>query len=380
MDYTLNRGEKGKIEVKVTVAQADFQKIFDDILLEFGNKTQIPGFRPGKAPKNLVEERVGHARILNEAAGNLASKHLVEIMEKEKISPIVSPNVVFDSLTYGGPFVFSAVLYEKPKVTLGDWRKIKVKRESFKVVTDDEVKKAVGNIFDLWKKQQAEQKGDKQQVTSIKVDSVDINEEETDSNRKFIYDASGRKIFLDDKKPEQKTESESPDNNFAKAVGAKDLTDLKSFVKRDLERIAKDETELKLEDEIFEEVSKLATVDAPDILIDEEIERLLVRLNNELSRHEKTIQDYIKERNITFEQLREELKTQAGKNIKTTLVLDKIGLDEKVMVPAEELDKLVEAYSKEKLTEEQKADLRRYLFASLFQAKTLAKMKEILKV
>ena len=48
------------------------------------------------------------------------------------------------------------------------------------------------------------------------------------------------------------------------------------------------------------------------------------------------------------------------------------------MVPAEELDKLVEAYSKEKVTEEQKTDLRRYLFASLFQAKTLAKIKEII--
>jgi trigger factor len=377
MDYTINRSEKGKIDVKVTVGQEDFQQIFDDILLEFGAKTQIPGFRPGKAPKNLVEEKVGHARILNEAAGNLASKHLVEIMEKEKISPIVSPNVVFDSLTYGGPFVFSAVLYEKPKVNLGDWKKIEVKKGNPGAVTDKDVEKAVGNIFDLWKKQKESAK--QETVADEKVEPP--SPEAPASQRKFIYDASGNKLFFD----KSLRSSAMPaglkiDDEFAKAVGAKDLVDLKSFVKRDLERIAKDEAELKIEDEIFEEISKLATVDAPDILIDEEIERLLVRLNNELTRHEKTIQDYIKERNITFEQLREELRIQAGKNIKTTLVLDKIGFDEKVMVPAEELDKLVEAYSKEKLTEEQKADLRRYLFASLFQAKTLAKIKEILKV
>src|SRR4030042_2438733 len=116
MQYTISRGEKGKIEIEVNILRADFLASYNKFVAEFAKDAKIAGFRPGKAPASVVEQHFGTNRILNETASFLTSKHLSEILEKEKITPMDLPKIAIDSLSHGAPFAFTATFYQQPQV------------------------------------------------------------------------------------------------------------------------------------------------------------------------------------------------------------------------------------------------------------------------
>ena len=82
MQYVVNRGEKGKIEVKIDVPQVGFEEEYGNILLRLAASANIAGFRPGKAPADVVEGHVGYNKVLNETASSLISKHLSVIVSR----------------------------------------------------------------------------------------------------------------------------------------------------------------------------------------------------------------------------------------------------------------------------------------------------------
>src|SRR3989344_8167316 len=107
MQYKLIQGEKGKVEIKVDVPAGGFDSAYGEVLAEFAKDANIAGFRPGMAPDDVVENHIGHSKILNKAASNLVSKHLSEIFKTENIVPLDSPKIGIDSLAKGSPFSFT---------------------------------------------------------------------------------------------------------------------------------------------------------------------------------------------------------------------------------------------------------------------------------
>ena len=91
MQYQVNRGEKGKIEIKVDIPKAAFEQSYNQILSQLAKDSNIAGFRPGKAPPAVVEGKIGLNKILNETASSLVSKHLSDILNKEGLVPLDSP-------------------------------------------------------------------------------------------------------------------------------------------------------------------------------------------------------------------------------------------------------------------------------------------------
>src|SRR3989344_3723099 len=123
MQYVLNRGEKGKVEVKVDIPKATFVVAYGDVIGSFGKEAKISGFRPGKIPEDVVENHFGTNKVLNETASFLISKNLSEIFKKENIVPLGNPNIAVHSLSKDSPFSFTATLTSKPQIKLGDWKK-----------------------------------------------------------------------------------------------------------------------------------------------------------------------------------------------------------------------------------------------------------------
>lgn len=187
---------------------------------------------------------------------------------------------------------------------------------------------------------------------------------------------SGAKVDDEGKSSFAKASKDEIDDNFAKAIGARDLAHLKEIVKKDLEQIMLDQVEAKLEQELFDEILKISEVDVPDILIDDEVNRMMVRLNQNLEQQAKKIDDFLREQNTTIEALRAKWREQADKNVRVTLVMDEIGKSQKVEVTPEEIENASKGVDESKLTDSQKADLRNYLGVSIFQAKTLDLVKK----
>ena len=370
MQYTVTREEKGKVEVKVDIPKPDFSKSYGDVLENLSRETKVEGFRPGKVPRDVLENKIGANKILNETASFLISKNLSEIFKKENIIPLGNPSVAIHSLAKDLAFSFTATIVSKPKVKIGDWKKIKVKRTVAREVTDKDVEESIGNIYEAWRKSQE---------SKSKVESEDGKEEKEDSGKKFIYGAHGEKIFIKDEesKSDSKVKSDEIDDDFAKAIGAKDLAHLKEIVKKDLEQVMLDQVEAKLEQELFDELLKIADVQVPDILIDDEINRIIVRISQNLEGQGKKLEDYLKEENTTLDGLRAKLRPQAEKNVEITLAMDEIGKSEKVEVTPAEVENASKGVDSAKLSEAQKADLRNYLGVSIFQAKTLDLVKKV---
>src|SRR3989344_7982660 len=191
MQYTVNRQEKHKTEIKVDIPKDAFEKVYKDVLLGFGKGAKIAGFRPGNAPDEVLESHIGHAKLLNETASFLVSQHIAEILKKEDLSPLDSPQIAVHSLSKGSPFSFTASFIQRPKVKVGDWRKIKVKKQKAKQIIDEDINLSVKNIHEAYQKQKESKS---QRVKETK--SEDGEEEST--SKKFIYDAHGEKIYLKD--------------------------------------------------------------------------------------------------------------------------------------------------------------------------------------
>ncbi|EKE12896.1 MAG: hypothetical protein ACD_13C00132G0004, partial [uncultured bacterium] len=299
------------------------------------------------------------------------SKHLGEIFEKENIVPITKPKIAVESLTLNAPFAFTATLVQRPKVKLGDWKNIKVKKVAVKPVGEDDVDQSIKNIYEAYQKQKDTK------VTEEPFNEFQGKPKESEASGKFIYDAHGNRIPIkQDKKNEDESDESKIDDVFAKAVGANGLTHLKELVRRDLENMVADQAENKLEEELFDKMLEMGEIDVPDILVDDELNRIMMRLNQELERQGKKVEDFLREENTTMDALRAKWRPQAEKNVKTTLIMDEIGKQEKVQITKEELENAFKGVDESKLSQQQKVDLQQYIAVSLFQAKTLDLVKK----
>ena len=376
MQYTVNRQEKHKTEIKVDIPKDVFEKTYKDVLAAFGKDAKIAGFRPGNAPADVLESHIGHAKLLNETASFLVSKHIAEILKKEDLFPLDSPQIAVHSLSKGSPFSFSASFTQRPKVKLGAWKKIKVKKQKAKQITDEDINLSVKNIHEAYQKQ-------KETESQRAKEPKSEDGEEESASKKFIYDAHGEKIFLKDEKESAgakyssaKATEDKIDDEFAKAVGAKDLANLKEIVRRDLEALVSDQAEINFEQAIFAELLKLVDFEPPEILIEDELNRMIIRLNSELEQAGKKIDEYLKEQQATVEELKKKWREQAEKNVKVSLILEQIGKEEKIQVEKAEAEAALQNTNQANLTEEQKRSLENYIAFSIFQAKTLDLVKK----
>lgn len=371
MQYTVNKLEKGKVEVKVDVPKAAFEEVYGQTVKAFGKDTKIAGFRPGMAPDDLVEGHVGSNKILNETASFLITKHLGDIFKKEELVPLDSPKIAIDTLAVGSPFSFTASFTLRPQIKVGNWKAIGVKKIKAREITVKDIEESIKNIYDAWKKQK---QGEGSRVKGEE-------DEGSPPAGGVIYDAKGNVV---ESKSEVKVESGGKnkvkiyniDDEFAKAIGARDLVHLHEIIKKDLETLVADQVETQLEQEIFDEILKLGELEVPEVLVEDELNRILIRMNSELEKQGKTLESYITEEKTTIDGLKDKWREQASKNVRISLVMDTIGREEKVQVTKEELEAAIAGVNQANLSADQKRDLENYLVTSIFQAKTLDLVKK----
>ena len=319
--------------------------------------------------------------------------------------PIVNPSIAVETLTKGSLFSFTVTLTQRPKIKVGDWKKLRVAKVKTKEVTDEDIDKSIENIHEAWVKNsklKTQNSNEEEETEESSKKFISEQSEETkgsaDTNKvrvekAFIYDAQGNKVFFDDKKTLQSSSNQNStaglkrssydsdqskvDDEFAKAVGAQSITHLKELVKKDLETIIADQVQAKLEEEVFDKILEFGDLEIPDLLIDDELNRILVRLNQQLEGQGKKLDDFLAEEKLTIDELKVKWKPQSEKNVKITLIMDEIGTAEKIQVTPEELENAFGGVNQTDLTPDQKVDLKRYLAVSIFQAKTLDLVKKI---
>lgn len=371
---------KSQVEVQIQVPWADIEPIWNSTLQKMALDVELPGFRKGTAPLNMVENQIA-GKVQEEVFKVAMPQFLIEALKGSDIVPIDYPKYQLTTFAKGQGLQYRAMVTNRPEIKVGDYKTIKIAKPTPKTVSDDDVTKVVEDLFRRWK---VRQPGTGQQATG---NSGQANQTQANGTQGSISFQDSKQSFSESKiatlrqaqgKLPHNDVSESPDDNFAKAMGALGLDDLKTKIRKDLEDQTNYNNELDYEESILQQVEKVTTVDLPEVLIDDELNRMLVSLQRRVADMGMLLDDYLKSQKKTLEQLKAEWKPQAEKNVRMELGLSEIARMEGVLISDDELqaeiDKISDAKVKKQFeAQEPKLQLRH----ALRQTKTLDLLKKL---
>lgn len=365
---TINKLPKSQVEVTITMPWADLEPKWNATLQRLAADVELPGFRKGQAPLQMVEQQLGN-KVSEETFKEVMPQALIEALQGTNVVPIDYPRYQLLVFTKGGDLQFKALITEKPVVQIGDYKTIEVARPALKTVTGEEVNKLVDELFKRWKsKAPMGSQPQTGQPSQGPTGSIPFNQ-----SGSGIVNASGQPVS-------SQPVSEVPDDNFAKAVGAQSLMDLKTKIKTDLEAEAKNSNELDYEEAILQEVEKMTAVDLPDVLVEDELNRMLVSLQRRVAEMGVLLEDYLKSQGKTLEGIKSEWRAQAEKNVKMELGLAEIARRENVQISDEEVQAEVDKIPDAKIKQQFEAqEPRLHLKHSLRQIRTLDLLKTVVK-
>jgi trigger factor len=383
MNVTSTPAPKSSVLLEVEVPADRLDREVGEAVRRLSRRTRVPGFRPGKAPRSMLERTLGEGVVLDEAVEHLVEAAYREALIETSTVPLARASIEVIQAEEGKPVVFKATVPVPPEVALGDYRGFPFTPE-IDDVDDAKVDKVLEELTD----QQARldpvegrgaRDGDYAVVgfagtrdgvpfeggTAERAPLI-LGEERfipgfeehilglsvgdaTDFEITFPADypepeLAGQTVRFDLTLKELREKVAPPvDDEFARSMGDyADLASLRDEVRRRLERNALDRARHRFADRIIEYAVANATVDPPDVLVDEEVEVMHDEMRTALARQGISEEAYLKAVGKTEAELHAEMRPDAEKRVKTLLVLSKVADEEGVVVPPEAIEAEVE--------------------------------------
>lgn len=321
MKTTIKKLEKSEVEIVGVLEVAEFEKYEDKALERIGERLELPGFRKGKAPVDIIKGNVQEMELLQEMAEIALMDNYIKILEENKIDAIGRPEIAITKIGKGSDLEFKIVTATLPEMKLGDYKKIAKEQNSkpeFKkeiVVDEAEVEKT---ILELRKMRAEQAKGG---------------------------DHEGHENMTEEEHAKAHTEiqeSEYPifDDAFAKTFGDfKTAEEFKNKIRSNMKIEKETEQKDKVRLSIVEELVKQTEGEIPDILIDSETDKIMYRLKADIENAGLKFEDYMKQINKTEDNLRKEWKPDAEKRAKLQMIIHSISEKEGLKPTEEEIEK-----------------------------------------
>jgi trigger factor len=382
---------------------------------------KIPGFRPGKAPANLVEKQLDPAVLQSEFIDQAINQLYVGAIEQEKLRPAAAPQIALSKFVPYSTLEFTAEVEVVGGVKLADYTKLKLEPRKVEVTAKD----VTGVLDNLRQRAAAKEEVSRAAKTG---DEVTIDFTGTDDktgepidgadgtdyplvigSNSFIpgfedelvglkpgggkaftlafpadYGApalQNRKVKFAVKavKVQQLTEPKL-DDAFASTIGPfKTLADLKADIKKQLKAEKLQEANRAFENELLQKIANKSTVAIPKSLVDEEIDRIEEEEKRNTAYRGQTWQEHLDAEGVNAEEHREKQRPGAELRVKAGLILGEISEKEKITVTPEELDIRIQLLRGQYPDPAMQAELdkpenRRDIMSRLLTEKTLAKL------
>jgi FKBP-type peptidyl-prolyl cis-trans isomerase (trigger factor) len=122
MTSTIDRSADGSIALTITIPWADVAKTYEQVVGDMVKNAELPGFRIGKAPREMVEKNLDKSKVYEEALKTLIPTSYNAAVTQQSVKPIVSPKIELKDATENKDWVFIAHTCEKPTITIGDYK------------------------------------------------------------------------------------------------------------------------------------------------------------------------------------------------------------------------------------------------------------------
>ena len=392
MSLQVEKLEHNMAKLTVEVAAEDVEKALQAAYLKQRKQINIPGFRKGKVPRQMIEKMYGPEVFYDEAANNMIPDAYAKAYDESELDIVSQPKIEVVQMEKGKPFIFTAEVATKPEVTLGDYKGLKVDKVSTRVTqkeVDEEIEKerernartievtdravqdkdevtldfegfvdgvafegGKGEDYPLTIGSGSFIPGFEEQLIGAEIDKeVEVNvtfpkeyhsEELAGKDATFkctVHTIKAKELpELDDEFASEVSECETMDAYRA---------EVKKNIKERKERTGKEKKENQAVDQAIEN----AQMDIPEAMIEFQVRQMADDFARRIQQQGLTVEQYFQFTGMTAEKMLEEMRPQAEKSIKTRLVLEAIVKAENIEVSdervEEELTKMAEAYQME---------------------------------
>jgi len=376
------RPEPGsRVALDIEVPPPEVDRHFATAYTHLAQRTRVPGFRPGKAPRHLIDRYAGRASVVAEAIDHLVSASYDAALDQTDLIPIDQPDVQIDAgeVAEGTPVRFTATVSVRPEVTLGDYADYAFELEH-KPVTDDDVEAVLTEMREGQATLRpidgrAAQNGD---VAAVKFTGTIDGEpfEGGSADRLPLVIGEGRMIagweeqlvgmqigerkafdvtFPDDYRVEDLRGKQAHfevelldlrervlpelDDEFARSAGEVETLDaLRAEIHDALDKRNQAEARHVFGDRIIEYATANATVDLPEVMIANEVDIMRDELRARLAQQRIGLDQYLALAKQSPEELLAELREPASRRVKTLLVLSAIAEREGIDAIDAEID------------------------------------------
>ncbi|HEY8875648.1 MAG TPA: trigger factor [Desulfosporosinus sp.] len=395
MSVSVEKLEKNIVALEVTVEAEKFVLAVKQAAKTLAKKVNVPGFRKGKAPRQMVELHVGKEALYDEALDHLIGPAYAEAVVESGIDPVDRPAVDLVQIEEGKDLIFKAKVTVKPEVELGEYVGLHIEQDAA-TVTDDQVLQELKNQQQQHARLMTLDEGKVQNDDTVTVDfegfagdvafaggkaenyelaigsgtfipgfeegligteigqHVDVNvtfpaeyHSEELAGKEAVFKTSIKKI--------QRKELSDLDDEFAKDVSEfETLDELKADLRNKLLKQGESQAKGDHLKAITSKVVDNASVEIPEVMFTERIKAMVEDLKRNLSQQGMTIEQYYQFSNTTEEVMLERLRPQAAEGVKTDLVLEAIAKAEGIQVTEDEVDEEIQ-----KLGERHKQDAKK---------------------
>jgi len=375
-------GNEGMLTI--TVSAEEFDRALDQAFKKVVKDVQMPGFRKGRIPRNIFEKRFGVETLYQDAVDIVLPDAYVKAVEETGIEPVDQPDVDIEHIEKGDDLNFKAKVTVKPEVTLGEYKGLEVEEQDT-TVTDDDVEQELEHLREQHAELIVKENGKVEEGDTVVIDfegfidgkafeggkaenhSLEIGSgqfipgfeeqligkesgEETDINVTFPEDyhaeeLAGKDAMFKVKIHEVKAkELPELDDEFAKDVDdeIETLDELKAKKKEELQEQSEQTAENEKRETLIEKASDNAEVDIPDAMVESELDRMVQEFEQRLQMQGMTKEMYFQFSGQDDDALKEQMREDAEKRVKTNLTLEAIAKAEDIEATDEDVDQELE--------------------------------------
>jgi len=371
--------DKGQVELTIEVSQVELTPYLEQAASRLSAKNPLPGFRPGKAPFEMIKSKFGEMAILQEALEPMLNQTFFKAINDEKLETVGQPNINIEKMAPGNPVVYKAVVALLPSVQLQNWDKLSVSKKTVEA-TEEDLQKTLQQLQNMNVKEAVAERPVKKDDKAEIDFEISINNAVIEGGKAFKYPVvigAGNMIpgFEDNliglKAGEEKTfditfpekyfqqsiagrqaqakvkvinvyERKLPDieKELPKLIGFEDIAKLKDQLKENIKQDKQMREDQRLENEVVRAIIKEAKIgELPESLVDNELHRMYHELEHNVQGQGMDMAGYLKSINKSRDDLSKDFRPQAIERVQSALILRQIALDHGIKTDEEELEK-----------------------------------------
>jgi len=379
-------GNQGTLTIEVDADS--FNKALDKAFNKVVKQVNVPGFRKGKVPRMIFEQRFGVESLYQEAVDFVLPEAYSKALDETKIEPVAQPSIDIETIGKGQALVVKAEVTVKPEVKLGDYKGLKVEAQETEVSAEDvneEIKKLQERYAELAVKEEGSAElgdtvildfegsvdgeafeGGKSENYSLELGSnqfipgfedqlVGIQAgEEKDIQVKFPEDYHAEelkgkeanfKVKVHEIKAKQLPEL---DDEFAKDVDeeAETLDALREKLENQLKEKKESSAKAATQDSLVEQVTANAEIDLPEVMVDSELDRMVREFEQQIQAQGLSMDLYYQFSGTDQNGLRDQMKEEAEKRVRANLTLEAIADTENLEASDADVDQEIENMAK----------------------------------